>query len=254
MTEPAAHPPGPDRPPSAIAHDARPPSPHSDEDDREALELQEIQTREDDELNNYSSASASSGEEYRVTTRRTRSRSSVQSTPTGNDPWSRLCRFWTHNVTMTVPQKSNRDHFGECRLDSISRWKFKLCELSLSPRERTLDLHLLGACGPANGLLALERTFLAYIRTSVVIAMQGVLVSQLFRLQRSESDKDRLGFYQVGIPLAVTCHCVAVVVALIGAYRFWRQQSAMSLGKVYAGGWELNSVGILLFLVSEHWP
>lgn len=84
--------------------------------------------------------------------------------------------------------------------------------------------------------------------------MQGVLVAQLFRLQRSESDQDRLGFYQVGIPLSVTCHCVAVVVALIGAYRFWRQQSAIALDKVYAGGWELNSVGILLFLVSERTP
>lgn len=104
---------------------------------------------------------------------------------------------------------------------------------------------------PLTAFLALERTFLAYIRTSVVIAMQGVLIAQLFRLQRSNQDQDRLRFYQVGIPLSVTCHCVAVVVALIGAYRFWRQQSAIARGKVHAGGWELNSVGILLFLVSR---
>jgi uncharacterized membrane protein YidH (DUF202 family) len=95
----------------------------------------------------------------------------------------------------------------------------------------------------------LERTFLAYIRTSVVIAMQGVLIAQLFRLQRSPTSEDRLRFYEVGIPLSVTCHCVAVLVALIGAYRFWRQQSAISRGKVHAGGWELNWVGILLFAV-----
>jgi hypothetical protein len=81
--------------------------------------------------------------------------------------------------------------------------------------------------------------------------MQGVLIAQLFRLQRSNQDQDRLRFYQVGIPLSVTCHCVAVIVALIGAYRFWRQQSAIARGKVHAGGWELNSVGILLFLVSR---
>jgi hypothetical protein len=80
--------------------------------------------------------------------------------------------------------------------------------------------------------------------------MQGVLISQLFRLQRPTTPQDRLRFYDVGIPLAVACHCVAVIVALIGAYRFWRQQSAMSLGKVHAGGWELNWVGILLGLVS----
>ena len=79
--------------------------------------------------------------------------------------------------------------------------------------------------------------------------MQGVVIAQLFRLQRAPSDEDRLRFYQVGIPLAVSCHGVAVLVALIGAFRFWRQQSAVSLGKVHAGGWELNSVGILLFAV-----
>ncbi|KAJ5591400.1 hypothetical protein N7450_005372 [Penicillium hetheringtonii] len=198
----------PDRPSNAILNNHRSsvPSGMTAEMTEKALELHEIQTREDDELN-YSSPSASSGEEVRVTTRRTRSRASVTSAHQGKHPWSRVCHFWTHNVTLTVPQKSNRDHF------------------------------------------ALERTFLAYIRTSVVIAMQGVLIAQLFRLQRSQSQEDRLKFYDVGIPLSVTCHCVAVIVALIGAYRFWRQQSAVSLGKVYAGGWEVNSVGILLFLI-----
>ncbi|KAJ5104240.1 hypothetical protein N7532_004769 [Penicillium argentinense] len=204
MTDSAA-PPAPSRPSSARVHESHLPDPHADE--REALELHEIQTREDDELN-YSSPSASSGEEIRVTTRRTRSRASIPATDR-KGPWGRVCRFWTHHVTLTVPQKSNRDHF------------------------------------------ALERTFLAYIRTSVVIAMQGVLVAQLFRLQRTGVKEDRLRFYQVGIPLSVTCHCVAIVVAVIGAYRFWRQQSAISRGKVHAGGWELNSVGILLFLVSR---
>lgn len=95
--------------------------------------------------------------------------------------------------------------------------------------------------------IALERTLLAYIRTSVVIAMQGVLIAQLFRLQQPG---DRLKFYVAGKPLAVTCHCIAILVALIGAYRFWRQQGAISAGKVHAGGWEMNAVGILICVVS----
>ncbi|KAJ5644441.1 hypothetical protein N7507_010452 [Penicillium longicatenatum] len=193
------------RPSSAVLRETRPLS--SQRDDREALELHEIQTREDNELD-YSSPSASSGDEYRVTTRRTISRVTTQrSHHDRTGLWSRICRLWTHNVTLTVPRKSNRDHY------------------------------------------ALERTFLAYIRTSVVIAMQGVVIAQLFRLQRARSDEDRLRFYQVGIPLAVSCHGVAVLVALIGAFRFWRQQNAISLGKIHAGGWELNSVGILLFAI-----
>lgn len=81
--------------------------------------------------------------------------------------------------------------------------------------------------------------------------MQGVVIAQLFRLQGSPTDGDRLRFYQVGIPLSVACYCVAVIVALIGAYRFWRQQNAIARGKVHAGGWELNFVGIFFGAVSQ---
>lgn len=78
--------------------------------------------------------------------------------------------------------------------------------------------------------------------------MQGVVISQLFRLQPQD---DRLKFYAIGIPLAVTCHGVAILVALLGALRFWRQQGAISVGKVHAGGWELIAVGLLLGAVSH---
>lgn len=80
--------------------------------------------------------------------------------------------------------------------------------------------------------------------------MQGVLIAQLFRLQRPNTEVHRLSFHAVGIPLSVACHFVAVFVALIGAFRFWRQQNAISRGKVYVGGWDMNSVGIFLFIVS----
>ncbi|PLN82793.1 hypothetical protein BDW42DRAFT_166162 [Aspergillus taichungensis] len=96
---------------------------------------------------------------------------------------------------------------------------------------------------------ALERTFLAYIRTSVVLAMQGVLVAQLFRLQRESTPNDRLGYYEVGIPLSVSCHAVAILVAALGAYRFFKQQHAVALGKIYAGGWELNCIAGLFAAV-----
>lgn len=82
--------------------------------------------------------------------------------------------------------------------------------------------------------------------------MQGVLVAQLFRLQRPKTHVDRLSFYEVGIPLAVACHFVALIVTVIGSFRFWRQQNAMARGKIYAGGWELNSVGIFLFIVRPY--
>ncbi|KAL2870119.1 DUF202 domain-containing protein [Aspergillus lucknowensis] len=170
----------------------------SDDWDPDTLELQEIETQQDDD---YSSASISSGE-YRINTRRTVSRTSQSSQPPRTGVLGRLQRFWTRNVVLIVPQKKNRDHF------------------------------------------ALERTFLAYIRTSVVLAMQGVLIAQLFRLQ-SPNRARGLGYHEVGVPLSVTCHCAAILTALLGAHRFWKQQSAIALGTIYAGGWELNCIGFL---------
>ncbi|KGO66534.1 protein of unknown function DUF202 [Penicillium italicum] len=209
MTEAPAQTSRPRRPSGAILRNNQPRGNDNNLNPHEALELQEIQTHEDNELN-YSTPSASSGDEYRVVTRRTTSRAlasraaAQQRQQARKGIWGKVTRIWTHNVTLTVPHKSSRDYF------------------------------------------ALERTFLAYIRTSLAVSQQGVLIAQLFRLQAAEALADRLEFRQVGTPLSVACHCVAIVVALVGAYRFWRQQNAISRGKVYAGGWELNSVGILL--------
>jgi hypothetical protein len=106
MPESSELPVDPEPPANTFVRNHRSPTP------TEALELQEIQTREDDEQLNYSSASASSGEEYRVTTR-TASRSSVRRPrPERKGAWKKVCSFWTHNVTLTVPRKSNRDHLG----------------------------------------------------------------------------------------------------------------------------------------------
>lgn len=79
--------------------------------------------------------------------------------------------------------------------------------------------------------------------------MQGVLIAQLFRLRHSPADEGPLSYFSVGIPLAVTCHCVAILIALMGAHRFWTQQSDVASGKVRAGGWELNGIGLLIGLV-----
>jgi hypothetical protein len=106
MAEPSELPVDPEPPANTLVRNTWSPPP------AEVLELQEIQTREDYEQLNYSSASASSGEEYRVATR-TPSRSSVRRLrPKRKGAWKKVCSFWAHNVSMTVPQKSNRDHLG----------------------------------------------------------------------------------------------------------------------------------------------
>lgn len=213
-------------------HSTPPSARTADDRDRDALELHEIETQDDEA--GTSTASISSGE-YRVTTHRTGSRNSqrtVQSRAPRKGVAGYVQRFWTRSVVLTVPQKSNRDHFGTQPAGWIG---------STSEVQATL----------MTLVLALERTFLAYIRTSVILAMQGVLVAQLFRLQHQTASNSQLGYYEVGVPLSVACHCAAVLVAFMGAHRFFKQQNAVALGTVYAGGWELYCIGGLIGLVSS---
>ncbi|KAH6637972.1 hypothetical protein C7974DRAFT_151644 [Boeremia exigua] len=87
--------------------------------------------------------------------------------------------------------------------------------------------------------LALERTFLGYLRTSLILVMTGVITAQLFRIQRSAHPNPVIGFYVVGEPLSVAFIGMAIFVLLVGAIRFWRLQSALVRGKALAGGWEI---------------
>ena len=85
-----------------------------------------------------------------------------------------------------------------------------------------------------------------------MLSMQGTSVAQLFRIQRqSTHSTSRLGFYRIGVPLASIYYGVAILVVLLGACRFLRQQNALKRGKVYAGGLEVYCVGFLMCLVSH---
>ena len=231
----------------------RPPNNNNDNDNdhhttlqepEDALELHEIRTEEDnpdDHDDGYaaSTVTVSSGENRVVpcrtvsrTTDRSRNSASSSSKPPRKGIWGAIARFWTRNVVLTVPQKSNRDHYGT---------------IPSTVNPHLTEEELANVIAPA-----LERTFLSYIRTSVILSMQGVLIAQLFRLQRSISqEQSELTYFEVAIPLSVACHCVALLVVVIGAFRFWRQQSSIVSGTVHAGGWELNWTGILITAVSS---
>ncbi len=79
--------------------------------------------------------------------------------------------------------------------------------------------------------------------------MLAVIIAQLFRLQHTESPHKDLGFFVIGTPLACVCIMAAIVVLMLGTYRFWRQQNAILRGKVHAGGWEVNAIGVTIFTV-----
>ncbi|KAI9687186.1 MAG: hypothetical protein M1820_010512 [Bogoriella megaspora] len=73
--------------------------------------------------------------------------------------------------------------------------------------------------------------------------MLGVVVAQLFRLQHSINPSKTFGYFVLGKPLAAILEGAAMLTALVGAHRFWRQQTAMTRGKCWAGGWELVFIG-----------
>ncbi|KAJ9296768.1 hypothetical protein DTO271G3_4967 [Paecilomyces variotii] len=187
-------------------------SDHNDNpNDRDDRDATELDEIHIPDDNQTSSSVSVSSDEDRITARRTRSQSQSQASQRSNvhGRFSAIRKFWPRSIVLTVPQKSSRDH------------------------------------------LALERTFLAYIRTSVATSMLGVLIAQLFRLQRATSSPPPhgFGFYTVGIPLSIACHGVAILIAALGAHRFWKQQHAIALGKVYVGGWELYCIATLITAV-----
>lgn len=79
--------------------------------------------------------------------------------------------------------------------------------------------------------------------------MMGTAIAQLYRLEHSPDPSVVFGYYVLSKPLSVIFQSAALCLTLLGAFRFWRQQSAMAIGKVHAGGWEVTTIGIGFFLV-----
>lgn len=98
--------------------------------------------------------------------------------------------------------------------------------------------------------LANERTFLAYLRTSVALSILGIIVAQLYRLQHVAQPNAAFGYFLLSKPIASIFQCAAMLMSIIGGVRFLRQQHKMSVGRVLAGGVEIYMIIGLVFLVS----
>lgn len=99
--------------------------------------------------------------------------------------------------------------------------------------------------------LALERTFLGYLRTSLVFSTLGIVVAQLFRLQHVAKPDSVFGYFVLAKPLAVICQCVAIYALLLGAFRSWRHQNAIVRGKAITGGFEVILLAFGTLVVSN---
>ncbi|OAA43188.1 hypothetical protein NOR_04555 [Metarhizium rileyi] len=83
--------------------------------------------------------------------------------------------------------------------------------------------------------LALERTFLAWLRTSLAFASIGVAVTQLFRLNTTISDGNgssgNATLRHLGKPLGSTFLGISILTLLLGARRYFHGQEWVIRGK-----------------------
>ena len=79
-----------------------------------------------------------------------------------------------------------------------------------------------------------ERTYLAWLRTSLAFASIGIAITQLFRLNTTITDREgltpvptppgTLRLRQVGKPLGATFLAIAIVVLVVGVRRYFESQ------------------------------
>lgn len=78
-------------------------------------------------------------------------------------------------------------------------------------------------------LLANEQTFIAWLEVSSGMSVLGVVAAQIHKIKDS-LDRDA-GHHVAGKPQAYVCHLLAIAIAFVGAYRFFRQQHALIAGR-----------------------
>ncbi len=100
--------------------------------------------------------------------------------------------------------------------------------------------------GPTGGdprdYLALERTFLGYIRTATTLISLGVVITQLFVFKKVDPKK--------GSILGAITSAGGIVIVLIGCARYFRQQKYLTHGKTISAGWDLVAIWMILVAIS----
>ena len=112
-------------------------------------------------------------------------------TPRSKRFYDALVTFWTTQISLSIDEGAQRDHLGTYSSSSTH-----------------------SQAAQTNPLEALERTFLGYLRTSLLLVMTGIIIAQLFIVQHSPTPKP-FGFHRIGRPLSATFICLAIVVFII---------------------------------------
>jgi len=92
--------------------------------------------------------------------------------------------------------------------------------------------------------LAAERTFLAYVRTSLAFAGAGVALVQLFNLASTSGPKHQLARFAQ--PLGATVVLFGTFVLIVGTVRYFQIQTAMTRGKFPAARYTIAIQAVFL--------
>ncbi|KAI9053370.1 hypothetical protein LZ554_002329 [Drepanopeziza brunnea f. sp. 'monogermtubi'] len=99
--------------------------------------------------------------------------------------------------------------------------------------------------------LALERTFLAWLRTSLAFASIGIAVTQLFRLSTTSAaggDSDPFRHLrQTGKPLGATFLVISILMLFVGFHRYFESQHWIMQGKFPASRGSIALVAFITF-------
>ncbi|KAL2270153.1 hypothetical protein VTJ83DRAFT_2337 [Remersonia thermophila] len=100
--------------------------------------------------------------------------------------------------------------------------------------------------------LALERTFLAWLRTSLAFASIGIAVTQLFRLNTSLAGDTQQAetLRRLGKPLGTTFLAVSILILLLGYNRYLQGQHWVIRGKFPASRGTILLVSFIAFAVT----
>ncbi|KAM7208051.1 protein of unknown function (DUF202) domain containing protein [Naviculisporaceae sp. PSN 640] len=99
--------------------------------------------------------------------------------------------------------------------------------------------------------LALERTFLAWLRTSLAFASIGIAITQLFRLNTSLADTESNGTLRhLGKPLGSTFLAISILILFLGYKRYLQAQHWVIRGKFPASRGTIMLVAFIAFAVT----